>query len=192
MSGYRGALLNPAVFLPTWGRYADRWWHRASSCLATLEGAHALGWPLWQVISGAAVSAFFGGGKFSPDCDLRWAAKKIDAALPDERLGGHGPLGHHGWTHSPWVPLLAIVGIYAVAPWAWFALAGAAAWLWHDLGDALVGRGGAMIPAGIPLWPLPGRLAVGTFKSGGLTGRVLTVCCWASIGWQLWSWKGGV
>lgn len=173
--------------LVDWDRAADRWWHRASSGLACLVVAQALGWELRRQVGALAVGVLFGGGRFSPDLDQRKPWRWLDRRLPDEKLGDGGPLQHHGITHNPRWPAIAAAAWWVASVWVWWACWPAMAclaWVWHDAGDVLIGRGGSDVRAGVPLrsWGWTGHVGLGWFRSGGLVCRALTVACWAGTG----------
>ena len=73
--------------------------HRVLAVATVLAAAHTWELPPTQVGVMCAVAAATGGGILSPDIDNRKAAKTIDGIVPDEALGGGGPLGHRQITH---------------------------------------------------------------------------------------------
>lgn len=178
--------------LRLWRKGADRWWHRASTGLLCLSIAQVLGWaagwsPARQVVC-LAIGAAFGGGRWSPDVDQYGWWRSLDERLPDEVLGHRGPLAHHGITHWPGTAVLIGVTAGAMASPAglgWAGLMIGVAWLGHQAGDVLLGYGGRDVSQGIPLMPWWHHYGLGLGRSGGPLGVVLTVVCWALIGWRL-------
>ena len=179
------------AFMNDWSRAADRWWHRASSGLASLVWAQALGWGLGRQVAALAIGCTFGGGRWSPDMDQYKFWSRVESwpivQWISRRTGS--PLRHHGITHS--VPIAATVTAVA-ALWAaffggtWVAAFVPLQWVHHDLGDVGIGRGGEEVDCG-PSWGLWRRnWGLGIFKSGGPTCRALTVACWLAIFWLLW------
>jgi hypothetical protein len=179
-----------AAMTGRWERAADRWWHRSSSALASLTLVQTLGWaPAGQV--GAVVAGLtFGGGYLSPDVDqrapLRWLRSRLRRAGRPRAVRLARALDHHRATHS--VPLAAGVTLVSGLilwgyPAGWLV---PLQWLWHDLGDALVGKRPHGLPGAGPAWGLTGhQRGIGRLRSGGPTCRLLTACCWAGISWRL-------
>lgn len=183
----RSALVRPTLgsdavsFLSRWDRRADRYWHRASACLGCLLIAQGLGLPGGQQLVAAAIGLTFGGGRLSPDVDQLWAD------MGRQRADDPKMLDHHGITHCPWPPLAVAAALAALAL-LWPALVvmvfAPLAWVIHDLGDVLIGRGGNEINAGVPITGLWwGHVGLGVFRSGGAVARLLTVVCWLAIPW---------
>ena len=169
-----------------WEDRADRYWHRAFSGLVCLLVAQTLGWGLARQVVAVAVGAAFGGGAWSPDCDQYAWFRRLDKIVPDEWLGHGGPLGHHRITHSPWIPA---AGIWWVAgtPGTWPLTLVFVAWIGHDLGDVLIGRGGKDVPCGPPWFLWWKNWGLGVFRSGGRVCMAATVACWVGVIWRLWS-----
>lgn len=190
-----------------WTKYADRYWHKSSVCLLLVAVTRHSGWVVPAEAFAGLVGWVFGGGWLSPDQDQcrRW--RKV-ATFPERLIKTRSlfrpvlapvgrvlrglyravgsPLDHHRVTHAVMIHVGLIVLAVDLLPWwlpVWLV---PAAWLGHDLGDALMGRRyeGEAGPAWILWW---GCWGLGIFKSGGPTCRVLTVACWPVTCWLLWS-----
>ena len=151
--------------------------HRVLAVATVLAAAHTWELPPTQVGVMCAVAAATGGGILSPDIDNRKAAKTIDGIVPDEALGGGGPLGHRQITHWwGWPALLAAWLTYdpplpvAVSWMLWGVVAG---WGSHVAGDALLGAAGYGHGKGVPLLLWWVRFGTG-IDCGSLFARVVS------------------
>jgi hypothetical protein len=137
----------------------------------------------------AAVSVFVAwataGGGASPDLDLDPDWKRADRVLPDEILGGGGPLGHRRITHFVGWPVLAWL-LWRHHPvtdptWAVGFFRGMwVGWTTHVAMDWLFGAGG------VPWLLWTGRWGLELDQDGILARIVSRAALTASIAAGLW------
>lgn len=149
--------------------------HRLLAAATVIAAAHTWTLPPAQVGVMVVAAAVTGGGVLSPDMDLRWA--RVDGIVPDEVLGGGGPLGHRQVTHwVGWPALLAAWLTYgpplpSVPSWIlWGVVAG---WGSHLVGDAMFGAAGYGHGKGVPLVFWWVRFGTG-IPCGSLPARVVS------------------
>lgn len=165
--------------------------HRVLAVGVVLAAAHTWSMPAGQVWVTGAVAALTGGGVLSPDVDNQRASRRLDGVLPDEILGGGGPLQHRGITHWwAWPALLAVFltwgpAVPTVASWAlWGVTAG---WAAHLLGDFAQGAGNPQwgLKAGVPLgpwwWHVGTGIACGSATARVMNGAVYAATVWAAV-----------
>jgi hypothetical protein len=169
--------------------------HYAGGAVLGLAAAQASIWagmPIRDALALAAVSTITGGGELSPDVDQRKWFRTLDRWLPDEWLGGGGPLQHRGVTHwTAWPPILAIGWAVAIAfgppilgRFWWIGYGVALGWASHAILDALYGHavhtpeGMIVVRRGVPTMPW-WRHRAGIWTSSGIgsqtAGIVLTL-----------------
>lgn len=181
--------------------------HRAGGAALGLIVAHAgsvtASWGLREMVVVASVSALCGGGRWSPDIDQYRAWRRLDRWVPDEWLGGGGPLQHRGVSHwwgvivaqaVGWVFLLsAVPGLRVVWPVAVGQVTG---WVSHLLLDYLYGRrvvtpeGLTVVRAGVPLmpwWAHRGGLWTSSGPGSAFAGFVLSVASLGAVAWLVHS-----
>lgn len=106
-------------------------------------------------------------GPTSPDADNTPTAKRIDAAIPDEILGGCGPLHHRALLHWWGLPALAYLIVDPVPGWPRLILMAAIiGWTSHILADFVFGKAGFGTRRGIPILPWGWHVGLG-LKVGG-------------------------
>jgi hypothetical protein len=173
--------------------------HRLLAGSAWLAGSVTLALPWWQVVVGVPLAV---AAANVPDVDdTRWW-RKVDRALPDEDLGGCGPLNHRGLMH--WWGLPAAIAlalslgastdpnrlVTVLMVCAWAAVTG---WGSHVVGDFVFGQRGRGVPRGVPLAPWGVHVGLGFDATGGLaavTARLapLAALIWCAVtvtGWRL-------
>lgn len=176
--------------------------HHAGGAAAGLAvghlGAVAAGWTPGQVLLLAATATVTAGGKLSPDLDQSKWWRRMDRWLPDEWLGGGGPLAHRNITHwwgttvalaAGWATLLHYVP--KLTPLWPVAVGHVVGWLFGHLAlDLVFGKqvhapdGGIIVRRGIPMmpwWAHRGGLA----RSGDIGSQTAGVLLWALAATQV-------
>ena len=164
--------------------------HRVGGVTAWLAVAPHLAIPGWQVAAGAVIAGATAHGRLSPDVDNTRTWRRVDPYVPDEALGGNGPLAHRGVAHWWGLPALALGWValgHDPGVLAWEVAAVAVAWASHVALDAVFGQQ----PPGVPLAPWGWHVGL-RLDSGGVVERwlalpVLTLAC----GWLSWRSLGG-
>lgn len=184
----------------------ETWAHRAVGVAAVLAVAHyPVGphLPWWALSAATAAAAVTSGGWTSPDVDNQGMAKAADRLLPDEILGGGGPLGHRQLAHSVTLPVAALAAWWLYVPavpllvvaLAWGAWLG---WVSHLVGDAVFGMAGIGHRKGVPLLLWWGHVGVGLRADGviekvvgGLSYAVAVFAGVTLVGPLAHYWPGG-
>lgn len=162
----------------------ETWAHTSLATAAAVAFAHVCPASLVDVAVTIAVAAVTGGGKASPDLDNCGKSKAIDGALPDEALGGGGPLGHRQLLHSWMIPTAAwiLLAPHATGP-ALAALRGAVTgWGSHIASDAVFGLPGPGHGRGVPLILWYVRFG-GWLRANGWLEHCFGATCVAAAAW---------
>jgi hypothetical protein len=168
--------------------------HRLFAAGIAMGAALLAGYPLLAV-PGGALAALTAAGRSSPDADQSRGWREFDDAVPDEWLGGGGPLQHRGIMHWWGLPATAQWALWPLVqrmpaplhPLAGLPLAALLIGWWsHLLGDFLFGRAGYGRAAGIPLGPWHWHIGLGLDVGGRLEILVrvglLVGCSW--LAWE--------
>lgn len=161
-------------------------------------GYHVAGWDAGSILALSAVATATAGGKLSCDIDQYRTWRTINRWVPDEWLGGGGPLAHRGITHWVAWPLLIATGWAALIQrmpaaggvW-WLGYGAAIGWASHILLDALYGHavrtteGAIVVRRGVPLVGWLVRFG-GVWTSGGPGSSFTGVVLAAAAAWQVW------
>lgn len=164
-------------------------------------GVWTSGWSTADVLLLAAMATWSAPGM---DVDQRAFWRSLDRRVPDEWLGGGGPLSHRGVTHSAlgppamlvgWLALLAHVPALAGA-W-WLGVGVSTGWASHWIMDYLYGHavrtpeGAVVVRRGVPTLLWYGRVG-GIWTSGGpgsaFAGFVLSCLCVGQVVALLGGW----
>ncbi len=161
--------------------------HRIVGAATALGMAHVHHLPAAGVLVTVASAAVFSGGHFSPDLDNSTWFKRLDRWLPDEWLGGGGPLAHRGLLHWWGIPaVMWILAVHVAGFPGWILLGAAYGWASHVAGDFAFGRGGYGHGKGIPLLGWFCHVGVG-FRANGwpekTAGTIAMVAAvWFAVG----------
>lgn len=172
--------------------------HRAFGAVAGLGYGTVAGLPLAGMLACGALGTVTSAGLLSPDVDQRWGWRLADTVVPDELLGGRGPLQHRGISHW-WGLALAVTALWwaalvvplagdggrgdLVAHGAGALLAG---WWSHLAGDLVFGRADRWSGRGpgIPLLPWWGHAGLG-LDVGGRLEKVTLGVLWLAAAAQV-------
>ena len=126
--------------------------HRPVGVALALGMAHIHHIPPLGVAVTVATAAVAAGGWTSPDLDNSGWWKRLDRWLPDEWLGGGGPLAHRGLLHSWMIPAVVwVAALHLSGVSGWLVLGVAYGWASHVAADGIFGHGGYGHGKGIPL-----------------------------------------
>jgi hypothetical protein len=137
----------------------------------------------WQAAAGLVPAVLASTG---PDLDNTRTAKRLDGWLPDEALGGCGPLQHRGLAHWWGIPAAAwlVADRLPAGWWQWAILAAILGWASHLLGDLTFGKAGFGTGQGVPLLPWGWHVGLG-FKVGSRFERAVAWGLTVAAGWLL-------
>jgi len=164
-----------------------------------MVGHATAGWSPVECLALAAVSTSTAGGQLSADMDQYRVWRTVNRWVPDEWLGGGGPLAHRGLTHwVAWPAIMAFgwwlaLGMVPVLHVVWWLGYGVAiGWASHVIMDALYGHavrtpeGAIVVRRGVPtvLWY---RHRFGVWTSSG-PGSSFAGCVLTGVAvWEAWS-----
>ncbi len=126
--------------------------HRIVGVATALGVAHIHSLPVAGVSVTVASAAVFAGGWLSPDVDNQPWWKSLDHWVPDEWLGGGGPLAHRALLHSWLIPVVMwVLALHVSGIGGWVLLGAAYGWASHVVADGIFGHGGFGHGKGVPL-----------------------------------------
>jgi len=165
----------------------DRLTHYLGGAASGLALASTLALPLPQAALSTGLAAVTAGGRFSPDMDQYKWWRTADLLLPDELLGGGGPLQHRGITHWWGLPALAAYAAWHHAVLSWWVGALLIGWISHLVGDFVFGKKlWGQCAGGIPLLPWTEHIGLGLDSGGWLDRFVASPALAALLGWMTW------
>ena len=157
--------------------------HRTLGIATALGLAHVHHLPAAGIVATVASAAVCSGGITSCDLDNSRLWKAMDRWLPDEWLGGGGPLAHRGLLHWWGFPLaMLLVSAHLTGLSSWIVLGAGYGWASHLLGDLVFGQEGYGHGKGIPLLGWYMHVGVG-LKADGWPEKMAGLAAGMAAAW---------